>query len=373
MSRPPKKTLGKAAAAMAAVKVMGAERTVFPETELSELELLGCLGWYNNVKSPKDAKEYVIDWMVTTCDCRLPALKKTSDLWIRPTAGWLARMLTHGANISDQTIDTFHRLINESIRATPFEEPEDSDTEETVKPVRPARGPRTEDVLADVEDALDDWRTQPFSFYGYLVARKTDTALVGPVIAFYVPLADELNLALTGKDKEVRDAYSYLNKTELRRYASFVNNIVADGQRYVQEGKPVTVRKPRKKKEIPIERRLANLLYLKEYRPNQLKSVEPEKLLGASEVWLFDTVSKKLHVVVASSPKGLDLVRTTLVGFDPAASGSKRIGRGTSRTLDAILKGTKQSTKRVFDELSNDRLETLGRSNRNTIILRVFP
>ena len=60
---------------------------------------------------------------------------------------------------------------------------------------------------------------------------------------------------------------------------------------------------PRKKKPVPVEKIVAKLKYLKEFKDPanklDLVSVHPTKLHGASEAWVYDTAKRKLHHYIA--------------------------------------------------------------------------
>lgn len=370
MAKTPPKKLGKSAAILHTRKVFGPERVSFPDSPLNNIEMAQCLSWYNNTKDLSIAKAYILDHLKSTNDERYEGVRKTPDKLIRPTAGWVARMLTLGMKLDDTGHATFDRLLSDSVRVKA--EVIEDDAPAPVLVVQKRMVSRATDIIADTESALDEWRTQPFSMSNYLRENKVSANIVSGVHDYYKPLLQEIGEALTGKNKDLKEAYSHLTKTELNRYHRFVSAILSDLSAYATVALTPKVRKPRKKKEVSLDKKLSLLQYLPTFPANQLKSIAPANMLGAKEVWLFETVSKRLTVLRADGQSGLDLNRTTLTGFDPKNSGAKRIGRSTGKHLDGILMNAKTTCKKLFEAIKSDALEATGRINKNTIILKCF-
>lgn len=367
------RTAGKATAAAYSKKILGTERQEFPEhNPISDMEIGGLLYWYNLTKNSGDAKEYLFDYLKSQNDNRCSDIGKTPDKAIRPTAGWLARMVSLGLILSNQQRDSFERLIDQSIRKksdTVEDEPE------PVAPVTVVKKPTdTVSIIGDIERFVDTWRTVPFSLTTYLVERKLSPAVCGPLIAYYSPLVIELQGALEGKQKDLREAYAYLPKADLKKYLAFVVSLIEDATKFQSEyvESKVVNRKPRKKKEIPLDKKVELLQYLPEFLQARVRSIEPKRIIGCKELWTFDSVSKRLIVLRAKTDAGLDLHRSTIINYDEKASGAKRIGRQTSRILETILINPRTKCGEVFDSLNGDRLEITGRINKNTVLLKTF-
>lgn len=371
------KTAGKAVAAAYAKKVLGTERQDFPDNiPLSDMEMGGILYKYNLTKNSADAKGYLLDYLKAGNDNRYRDVSKTPDKLIRPTAGWLARMVSLGLTLSNQQRDTFERLIDDCVRKRPVDEDE-PEAQTPPAPTTVIVKKSSTDILSiigDIERAVDSWRTVPFSLTTYLTERKLSPAVCEPVIAFYAPLVTELQGAIEGKQKDLKEAYSYLTKADLKKYLAFIVSIIDDAKKYGSEyvESKVVNRKPRKKKEIPLDKKVELLQYLPEFLKARVRSIDPKRIIGAKELWTFDSVSKRLIVLRAKTDAGLDLHRSTIINYDEKDSAAKRIGRHTARILEHILLSPRQKAREVFDSLSGDRLEITGRINKNTVLLKTF-
>jgi hypothetical protein len=332
------KKAGKATMALYAKKVEGLERQTYPEHQpINDIELGFLYRWYNLSRSNSDAKAYLLEYLKNTNDPRYDAVAKTSEKLIRPTAGWIARMVSLGLFLSNQQRDAFERLIDSSGRAKPVYD-EEGETEAPVNTTVVKRKILSEhDVIGDIEHALDNWRTNPFRLTEYLTERKIP-AIYGPAIVnYYDPLLDELDFALEGKTKDLNEGYSRYKKPELKKYYDFVYNIVHEAMAYAQKDTKVKERKPRIKKEIPLDKKVSLVQYLQLSPNHSIKSFDPKRIVGAKELWTFDTVSKRIIVLRAATDAGLDIHRSSVTNYCPKTSTAKKIGRSTNIILDKVF------------------------------------
>ncbi len=103
----------------------------------------------------------------------------------------------------------------------------------------------------------------------------------------------------------------------------------------------------------------------------KLTSVNPTSILGAQELWVFNTSNKVLTVFRARGPAGLDVNRTSITGYDVDTSVSKKIGRNTEKIIDRVLNGGKVVLRKLFDdEISSGFIKTSERLNTNTLLLK---
>jgi hypothetical protein len=145
--------------------------------------------------------------------------------------------------------------------------------------------------------------------------------------------------------------------------------IVEDADRILTNTK--AVRKPRKKKVLSVDKRVSRVKYQKEDTELKLVSIPPAKILGAQELWTYNTKYNFLSVYRASGEAGLDVKGTTLLDYDEKASYFKKLGRRPAEHLANIIGTTKGRLKKTMDEIKADAQSVNGRINENTILLRV--
>ena len=150
---------------------------------------------------------------------------------------------------------------------------------------------------------------------------------------------------------------------------AFYNQLVADAERYGDNTKKA--RSPRKKKAPSAEKLLKFFTYQKESNEYKLQSIDPSTIIGAQELWTFDTKYNKLSVFRARGPAGLTIKRTAIDGYDVDSSVSKRIGRKTDEILKKVLSGGKIILRKLMEDISSDTIALSDRINNNIVLLKV--
>lgn len=168
--------------------------------------------------------------------------------------------------------------------------------------------------------------------------------------------------------EQLQEAYSHLGKRELKALREKVVKLITDCETAAAIAK---VRKPRAKKKRPPSVVAKNVKYMQSYPDLGMKSLHPEKLVDASEVWIFNVKTRRLFRYVALENETLSVKGTTLVNFDPIKSGGKII-----RKPEVQLKGYEKMTTRPLTKLYKDvnavESKATGRINEDCIILKAF-
>ena len=108
--------------------------------------------------------------------------------------------------------------------------------------------------------------------------------------------------------------------------------------------------------------------YMKEQ--GLLKSIPPEKVIGANQLWVYNTKTKVLAVYHSDNAKGFTVKGSTLQNFDEKLSIGKRL-RKPEKTLPTVLESGKIKLRKIMEELTTMQLNLTGRINDDTILLRV--
>jgi hypothetical protein len=201
-------------------------------------------------------------------------------------------------------------------------------------------------------------------------------AAYGPrIIDYYRPWIEELCAATKRKvsgessDKQLVEAYSKYTTKQLIDRINTLNRLINDVERYI--GVKKETRKPRKTKPFTKERLLKFFTYLTMDVEHNLKSINPERIIGAQELWAFNTKYKILTVFRAKDVHGLKVHRSSIIDYNEETSISKSTGRVTESTLKEVLSGGKVALRKVMDGLKTDKI-LQHRINENTILLRVL-
>jgi hypothetical protein len=134
-------------------------------------------------------------------------------------------------------------------------------------------------------------------------------------------------------------------------------------------GEPAA-RKPRKKKPVSMEKKLSRLQFLKEYDDYDIVSINPEKIVGADELWVFNVRYDILQVYRSIDDNGLDVKGTTILNYDPDISIGKRTGRYSVKYIEAVKANTKAGLKNVMKDIKSVDIALNGRLNEHCVLLR---
>ena len=176
----------------------------------------------------------------------------------------------------------------------------------------------------------------------------------------------ELKEALAGTDKQLTEGYSNFKKTELKKLLGIYEGLVAS----LGQAKVMTVRKTRTVKAKPAVVIVKNMKFQKDDKELGLKSVEPATIVGAEEVWVFNTKYKTMQYYEAVAGATLSVKGTTLTGFNTEKSIVKKV-RKPELVANLNALGKRAYTK-FFKELTTAQSACNGRINDQCILLATF-
>ena len=227
---------------------------------------------------------------------------------------------------------------------------------------------KAHELAGEIEGAIDDYvlnRTD-FSAKNYLMANNVSAPIAKRIGEFYVKLYNELADTINGEDEQLTEGYSHFNKRELKAFHKFVGQIIEDCEQMVQTAK--VTRAPRKRKPVPLSKQVAKVKYMKEFAELKLKSVKPEEMVGAKEVWVYNTKYRKVQVY--KSDNGLAIKGTTVIGFDVKESKSMTLRKPEEFFKD--LSFGKRALNSAVKTIKTKPTTPNGRINEECIILGAF-
>jgi hypothetical protein len=235
---------------------------------------------------------------------------------------------------------------------------------------------KARDAAGELEGIFDEFIKE-----GKVTQKVVDLVAKFNVLPQHIPLIveiwkrkhEEFNEVVDGTDKDLNEAYAYLGKVKLRNTVKFIEQVLSDLNSYISIKK--ASKAPRKRKAVPIEKVVAKLKYLKEFKDpvNKLDliSVHPTKLHGASEAWVYDTSKRKLHHYIADEySKAFTVKGNTIIGFDNNKSEIKTLRKPGEQIKEVM--GSKPAARKFFDSIKAVAAKPNGRFNENMIILKAF-
>jgi hypothetical protein len=337
---------------------------------LTNMDYINALNWYNAMCSNSEAKEYIVTYLKNLGRVNdAKKIKSVPDSLIPTTVAWVCRLLSRGFTLPTDTQDYINDRIKETYKY--IQEPKEEDSKPVVS-IQDRMRERAHDILGEIEGMIDDYIYDKveFSMYEWLQSNNIPAAYATSIISKFTPVLDELLEAYEGKDEQLKEGYRHLKKADLKNLVSFYNTLIEDAERYSSNTKKV--KKARKPRTVSVEKKIKNLKYQKEDATYKIASVSPEKIIGAMELWTFNTKYKTITRLTAIDRGGLQVKGTSITNYCENNSITRSVGRkDPNEFLKRILEGGKLVLRKVFDEIKTEK-PLAYRINENTILLRVI-
>lgn len=234
-----------------------------------------------------------------------------------------------------------------------------------------------EELGGNIEEAIDQWMLgklalkdfDPYSMIqGYQPEVKAPQAKI--LRSYFERAAEESQLVAEFKDTDIREAYSHLSARQRRELSEIYQRVISACDTVVNAKK--ATRKTRVKKPADKTRQVARLKFKPAEAELGLASINPVEIIGASELWIYDTKTRKLGVYRAAADAGaLGVKGTTILGFDEAASTAKTV-RKPAEVMRGAGKLSKPRINRVFGELKTTETRVKSRLNDNIVLVKAF-
>lgn len=342
--------------------------------------LTSALSWYTYSFDKKDAKEFVVDYAksVGRAKDEIETLKSVPDDKYIKQFGWIARMMCIGYTPDEKTKEFFTKTYKtmllyvkkkDTIQA---EEVAEDDTVIAKTTIQSRIVDKAREEAGEIEGLIDDFVASgckiQIDMNNYVKNKKLSSVVLTKICDIFAIRSSRIADVIESKDPQIKEGYSNFTKPELRRLKEFIDSIVAATNKGAVESKPV--RKTRKKKEKPAAVLVSKVSYLKEDPETGLKSVLPEKIIGASQVWVYNAKTRILGVYRAADARGLSIKGTSIQNYKEDVAIAKKL-RKPKETLDALAIAGKVKLNQILPNLSTKECNLTGRLNSDTIIVKV--
>jgi hypothetical protein len=338
---------------------------------VEEPNLVRALNWYNANKDCKDSKKYLIHHLTTTKypKKKLESIKNLPD-WFYSNVGFVCRIKERGGPLSKENESwlkgRFEELYQESLKI--------KIVAEKTKAPKVSIQERTEAVaqefIGDMEVIMDEMMTSrkfDFKAYEWMTKNQVKPLHAKHIKAFFDARLVEIEETIAEVDPQLTEAYSFLNPKEMNKFYVMLQSIVEDADKVIHNGK--AARQPRKRKAVPVEKLIGKLKYKKEDTEFKIKSINPSEIIGAVQLWVFNTKYRKLGVY--NSDFGFTIKGTTIQNFNEQTSIQKKI-RKPLEILPVATQGGKVALRKLMDNIRAVEQKMTGRINEETIILRAI-
>ena len=228
----------------------------------------------------------------------------------------------------------------------------------------------------EIETAIENWQTDPetfepkaFKVLNLLKGKDAKAAHARVIRDFYAKnLAELEELASGDADEQLREAYSYCSKKQIRKLIDFYNEVNSACTMLMQESK--VNRKPRAKKVVSADKVVAKLKYKKTDEPLKLVSINPADIISSKELWVYNTKTRKLGKYVAADFSELSVKGTSIIGFNETFSVQKTLRKPVDQLKDFKAAG-KVVLRKFLEDIKATDTKMNGRINEETVLLKV--
>ena len=332
----------------------------------TQSEIARAYNWYNYFHDNDDAKKFVLDYLKGkgANTSVISAVSRADSRSLR-SIGWNCRILTRGGvlpeDIVKKTVEMLQSIINENMVV--------KQADESATAIKTKVDHVAIEKIGDLEEILD--KKNDFDVSSWLAENNVGPYAAKRIVEYYQPLREEIEGAISGKDDDLKEAYSNCKKTALKKKLGLIQAILDAAQgRSVIKRKP---RKPRKAKAKAATKQVAKVTYMHSYTGEglTLTSIDPTHIVGASQVWLYNTKTRNLTELNAAEATGFTVKGTTVQGFDERTSVTKKL-RKPNEVLSSVLDGGKVALRKLMGTIRTKPGHLSGRLNADTIILRTI-
>ena len=350
------------------------------------------MDYYRLESDIKSYKPAVVKWMESVGCTRadITAFKKVKDSRVGTTMGAVACCLNRGMTTLradfNQGRDTAAWLRAEIVKVIAEGkndiDPDEAKAIEAAKPAvyTPSIQDRVKEaayrMTEEIEDAIEGFQVDPeafdpkaFKMLNLLKGKEVKAAHARIIKGFYAKDLAELEELASGKaEEQLREGYSHRTKKQIKNLIAFYQEIMSACDMLSQEAK--VNRKPRAKKAVPAEKIVAKLKYMKTNEPLKLVSINPTDIVGAGELWVYNSKTRKLGKYVAAEYQTLGVKGTTIIGFNENLSVCKTL-RKPEEKLKEFKAAGKVQLRKFLDDINATDTKMNGRLNEETILLKV--
>lgn len=341
-----------------------------------DVDLMSAINWYSANVDNKTLRKYAVAYVKQlTRDGKIKSneaakinatVKDASDFELRQI-GIIGRLILNEQYIKEEDVAKIKTKLDELVMKHVEQEEK---PEVQVKPKGPSIQDRIYDAavghLDEIDKHIDEFiknKSVDFSMKTYLLQNSVSSPVAKHLGEFFKSFEKELAEAVEGKDEQLNEGYSYFTKSQLKKFHGLIKEIVDSAEQHVLNSKTTTVR--RKKPVSPIKL-VSRLKYMKEFPELKLKSITPTNIIGASELWVYNTKYRSLSVYKGS----LSVKGSAIIGYEIAGSDDKAL-----RNPEEFFKSTKLTKKTLNSEYKNVKTKSKtpsGRINPNCILLAAF-
>jgi hypothetical protein len=338
--------------------------------------------YYNYFYAQKDLKKHAVSWMQEQkySKADVSAFIRSPDRAMTMTAYGLLMSHKQGMPFREKELNYFKQQIHNAINSA------DSEPAETVTGAR-APEPAVVIKAPTIQDRLNEKTSEHLAYfeglydevvaggtvdpkaYDYLVSNTVPQSQIKKFEDLFTARKTELGEALGKADEQIVEAYRHYKAADYKRHHTFIQSILDALDQYRSVKK--ATKKARVKRAPNKEKVVSKLKYMREEKTLKLVSINPVDIVGAQELWAYNTKTRKLYKYIADSLTGpLGIKGTSVINFDTTKSVGKTL-RKPEEKLKEFAKASKIQLRKFLDEIKATETIGNGRMNSDIVLLKV--
>lgn len=337
--------------------------------------------YYNYHFTTKDLKPDFLKWLQEQkhfAVSKTELSKVIKSRWVPMTACGIIAAHNVGMPLKPRALQYLETAVRDVCEKYDYYNEEDDQpvADSEVKPV--VRQPTIQDrlnektaaTIGELEGYFDDVVTNAgtaFKPYEFLVAQNVPQGQLGKIETAFTKTRAELESAQAREDEQLVEGYKHFKAADYKRIYAWLDELQKAVDQY--RGVKKATKKARVKKSPTKEKLVAKLKYSKQDSVLKLVSINPVDIVGAQELWVYNTKTRKLGQYIASNSLGLAVKGTSIENYTDK-SVSKTLRKPDQQLAD-FMKAGKVQLRKYMDTIKATETMLNGRINADVLLLKV--
>lgn len=204
------------------------------EVHIEDTRIYKAINWYSYKYDKSDVKSILLEYFskVEDTDEYTQQIKSYDENKIKSGVAWICDMILNGLVLVDPDCKFLDRIEDLKNNPKKFSKEQEEVVEKETKPKKTSPMMRVKmfssKIISDLDQEIDDFVMNgcktDFDIKKY---SKTIKPIYGKIISEnYNSLLTELEIAVNRQDKDIEESYSFMKRSELKKYLKFVKEIV---------------------------------------------------------------------------------------------------------------------------------------------------
>jgi hypothetical protein len=323
-------------------------------------ELINAYQWYAYENTLKDGRRFFDEYAPEVFSAEeIKKLNRLKDHEFTPTFFWQCRMMSN--KVEFKGLD--ESFANKKVELLALAETKSDD--ETKPTYTDNTKNQANFLTAEIDEIIDAEWVNPtgFEMSKFIIQHAMTKTAAGIIISRLKPQRDELKEALVGTDEQLNEGYRFASKNKITEVMRFYNRMIADMEQFIKVVK-VYVKKEKKTSEM-----VKDVKYMKTSSELNVVSIDPEAIVGAKRVWVYNVKYKRLGELIALDG-GFEVRGTSIFNYDKKKSVAKFI-KDPVEVLKSVQALEKGKLEKFMSKQTNTKMAASSFLNEDTLLVRV--